>query len=216
MNYSAVIFDLDGTLLNTIEDLSDSMNSVLRRSGFPVHDSDTYKYFIGNGLINLVMRALPEEERTQYAINRYLSEMKSEYNKNWDRKSHLYNGIPELLTRLQARNIKISVLSNKADEFTKKIILRFFSHWKFEVVFGEREGIPRKPDPTAALEISSLLDVPPSDFIYLGDSGVDMVTANTSGMYAVGALWGFRPEKELVENGAKVLIREPLELLKLL
>jgi phosphoglycolate phosphatase len=216
MNYKAVIFDLDGTLLDTIEDLSNSMNLVLSRAGFPVHDTDAYKYFIGNGLINLVRRSLPEENRNEDMVSRLLFEMKSEYDNNWDKKSHLYEGISELLNELLDKNIKISVLSNKADKFTKKIISKFFSTWKFEVVIGEREGVPRKPDPTSAFEISQMLNIPPSDFLYLGDSGVDMITANCAGMFAVGALWGFRTEKELVENGAKALIKNPLDLLNLL
>lgn len=216
MKYKAVIFDLDGTLLDTIEDLSNSMNSVLSRSGFPVHDTDTYKYFIGNGLINLVKLALPEEKRSQDTIIRHLSELREEYSNRWYEKTHPYEGIPELLSSLREKNIKMSVLSNKADEFTQKIVSKFLPEWKFEVVYGERQSVPKKPDPTAAIEISNLLDTPPNNFLYLGDSGVDMITANSAGMYAVGALWGFRKRDELLENGAKALIVHPLELLKLL
>jgi phosphoglycolate phosphatase len=216
MNYKAVIFDLDGTLLDTIEDLAYSMNSVLSRSGFPIHEVNAYKYFIGNGLVNLVRRALPEEILNEDIVSRLLFEMKTEYDNNWDKKSHLYEGIPELLKELSKRNIKISVLSNKADEFTKKIISKFFSDLKFEAVFGEREGVPRKPDPMAALEIAKLLNILPCNFLYLGDSGVDMITANAAGMYAVGALWGFRTEEELLESGAKALIKNPKEFLSLL
>jgi len=216
MKYKAVIFDLDGTLVDSIEDLKDSMNIVLESHGFPTHDTETFKYFIGNGMRNLVTRSLPPEERSQSLIDSCLSQMQEEYSKRWAIKSRPYDGIPELLDILKANNIKIAVLSNKLHEFTTVMVDRFFSKWNFDIVFGERATVPKKPDPTGALEISSILGIPPEEILYLGDSGTDMETANAANMYAVGVLWGFRKSDELLAAGAKILIHQPLDLLNFL
>lgn len=214
MKYKAVIFDLDGTLLNTIDDLSNSMNAVLEKWGFPIHDTETYKYFIGNGIRNLVSNALPEDKRGDETVDACLAGMRQEYEKRWAEKTGPYEGIPELLDALTAKGVKMAILSNKADEFTKKIVHRLLPGWKFEAVFGERPSVPRKPDPTAVREIAGLLGLTSRDFLYLGDSGTDMQTAKAAGIYAVGALWGFRKEDELVSDGADALIKHPLELLE--
>ena len=216
MKYQAVLFDLDGTLLNTIDDLSDSMNAVLEQRGFPLHTTEEYKLFIGNGIRNLVLRSLPEDKREDALIDSCTAAMKEEYNRRWDKKTHPYEKIPELLDGLREKGLKLAVLSNKADHFTKLIIEKFLSRWPFEAVFGERASVPKKPDPAAALEIAGLLNVSPSAFLYLGDSGTDMETAKAAGMYAVGALWGFRKADELLEHGAQTLIGSPLEMLNLL
>lgn len=214
--YKAVLFDLDGTLLDSVEDLKDSMNSVLESYGFPTHDTESYKYFVGNGMRNLVARALPPEERSQSMIDKCLAQMQKEYSKRWANKSKPYEGIPELLDALRDNNIKIAVLSNKVHEFTTLIVDKFFSKWNFDMVLGERASVPRKPDPSGALEIASNLGIPPEEFLYLGDSGTDMETANAAKMHAVGVLWGFRKADELLAAGAKILIHHPLELLNYL
>jgi len=216
MNYKAVIFDLDGTLLNTLEDLADSMNMVLKSKGFPIHNVEKYRYFIGNGVYNLVKSALPAQIQDEDIINEYFSEFGQEYNKRLIEKTRPYPGIPELLDELERRGIKMSILSNKPDQATQHIVSKLLSKWKFDAIFGERPGVPRKPDPKASLEICSLLNVNPQDFIYLGDSGVDMQTANSAGIYGVGALWGFRDEAELKECGAKITIDSPVKLLNIL
>jgi phosphoglycolate phosphatase len=216
MKYKAVLFDLDGTLLDTIEDLSNSMNAVLLESGFPMHDLEEYKCFVGNGLRNLVRRALPAENRDDITIDSFLAAMNEEYSKRWAEKTRPYKGIPELLDELTRRNIRLSVLSNKPHKFTKVIVEKFLSNWNFEVVFGERLGVAIKPDPSAAIEISAIMGIPPEDFLYLGDSGTDMKTARAAGMYAVGALWGFRKKEELVAEGAMSVISSPLELIDIL
>ena len=216
MKYKAVIFDLDGTLLDTIEDLSDSMNAVLIKEGFPTHDTEAYKYFIGTGVRNLVSSALPEGSRDEALIERCVAGMKKEYSLRWKDKTRPYAGIPELLDSLNRLDIKMAVLSNKPDEFTKLIVSELLSGWKFDVVFGERPTVPRKPDPSSALEISRLMGLNPQDFLYLGDSGTDMATACAAGMYAAGALWGFRKAGEMLAAGAKKLIENPSELLLLL
>jgi len=214
-NFKAVVFDLDGTLLDTIDDLGNSMNSVLESMGFPVHTIPEYKYFIGKGLRNLVTCVLPPESRDDKTIDHCLDKMFQEYGSRWGDKTLPYPGIAELLDELTARGIHLAILSNKAHLITMKVFDKYLSKWPFEAVFGERPGIPRKPDPTVAFEIIELIGIPADKIVYLGDSGSDMETANSAGMYAVGALWGFRNADELMEHGAKLMIQTPAELLKL-
>jgi len=216
MNFKAVIFDLDGTLIDTIDDLADSMNSVLLASGFPTHETNKYKYFVGDGMKNLVKRALPEGDYDDSIIEEYLRQMKEQYAKNWAAKSKPYSGIPELLDSLERLQIPKAVLSNKAHEFTVEVIKELLPKWNFDFVYGERQGITRKPDPSGALEIVNNLGLKPEDILYVGDTSTDMKTAKNAGMYAVGVLWGFREEAELLEHGADSIIAEPLKLLELL
>jgi phosphoglycolate phosphatase len=214
--FKAVVFDLDGTLLDTIEDLADSMNLVLESLGFPIHSADQYKFFVGNGLRNLAEKALPVEHRSIESVDSAFKEMLKEYGTRWGDKTHPYSGIPELLDQLAAREIKLAILSNKEHELTLKIAEKFLARWNFAPVFGERPGVARKPDPASALEIIKILNIAPDDILYLGDSGSDMLTANNSGMYAVGALWGFRGREELINGGAKFIIDAPLKLMDII
>ena len=217
MKYKAVLFDLDGTLLNTLEDLADSTNCVLQRLGFPVHASHAYKYFVGDGMMNLVRRALPEGSGNDEELAaKCLAAVKEEYARRWRDKTRPYPGVPEMLDALKQRGIKLVVLSNKPDEFTKLTVETLLSRWTFDAVLGERPSVARKPDPAGAFEIARMIGVPPGEFLYLGDTATDMCTAVSAGMYPVGALWGFRTAEELTANGAKTLIREPAELLHLL
>ncbi|WP_446899034.1 HAD family hydrolase [Clostridium sp. LBM24168] len=216
MNYSGIIFDLDGTLLNTLDDLANSMNIVLKKHGFPIHDTKKYNYFIGNGMEKLVRRTLPKEIINEEMVKLCLSQLKDEYNKKWHESTKPYDKIEELLDKLVSEGIQMSVLSNKPDQFTKIMIDKFFGLNRFNIVLGSRDGVPNKPDPHSAVEISSLSKITPSKYLYLGDTGVDMETANSAGMYAVGATWGFRSSDELLKNGAKLLINNPIELMKLI
>ncbi|MHC1725523.1 MAG: HAD family hydrolase [Syntrophobacteraceae bacterium] len=216
-NFPAVLFDIDGTLLDTLQDLADSMNGTLVRFGFQIHETDAYRYFVGDGMENLVRRTLPASVRTNAdVISQCLEVMRETYGRKWKEKSRPYPGIPELLDALTARQIKLAVLSNKPDDFTQKVIKELLPAWKFEIVLGERPSIPRKPDPTSALEIADRLGLKPGSFLYLGDTATDMITANAAGMFPVGALWGFRTAEELIASGAKKLIQRPAELLELL
>lgn len=214
MSYEAVIFDLDGTLINTIEDLANSMNYVLISRGFPAHDLTAYKYFVGAGMQKLVRQALPPTERDDSTVEECLKAMTAEYSKHLMEKTAPYPGIPELLDALTARKTKMAILSNKPDQFTKTIVEKLLIPWHFELVAGSKENVPKKPDPTAALEIAELIGIPPAKFLYLGDTGIDMQTALGAGMFPVGVLWGFRNREELLANGAKMLILNPLDLLK--
>ena len=214
-NFKAVVFDLDGTLLNTIDDLGNSMNSVLDSMGFPLHTIPEYKYVIGKGLRNLVTNVLPPESRDEKTIEQCLDKMFQEYGSRWGEKTLPYPGIPELLDKLAEKRIRLAILSNKAHHITMLVFEKYLSRWPFDAVFGERPGIPRKPDPSVAFEIIDILKIPAENIVYLGDSGSDMETAIKAGMYPVGALWGFRNAEELMEYGAKVMIQTPDELLKL-
>ena len=182
MSFEAVIFDADGTLLDTLEDLADSMNGALRELGFPVHETPAYRYFVGGGMQNLVRRALPETARNdETLVARGLAAMRDIYGRNWDRKTKPYDGVPDLLDDLSGRNVKMAVLSNKLHDSTLLVIERYFSKWKFEVVFGERPGVPVKPDPAGAIEIATIFGLAPQKILFLGDTGIDMRTAFAAG-----------------------------------
>jgi phosphoglycolate phosphatase len=216
MTYKAIIFDLDGTLLNTLDDLGNAMNRVLSDRGFPTHPIEQYRSFIGDGVEKLIKRALPEKNSNEATVHTCIEAYLENYRKNWNRHTRPYQGIPELLDSLKERGLRIAVLSNKPHETTILCVEGFLQRWAFDAVLGHRDGIPHKPDPAGALEISKRLNTPPAAFLYLGDSGVDMETAVAAGMFAVGVLWGFRGAEELEERGAQALISHPLDLLNLL
>lgn len=215
-SYKAVLFDLDGTLINSLHDIADSMNRVLVKKGYQAHDYDAYRYFVGRGLYNLVVRSLPEAEKTEKNITNLYQELLRDYEVNLLQKTVLYRGIPDLLDALTEKGIRLTILSNKADNFTKKIAAELLKNWPFDVVLGSGDDIPRKPHPGGALKICDALGLHPSDFLYIGDTNVDMETALAAGMYPVGVTWGFRTKKELLESGAATIIDKPIELLELL
>jgi phosphoglycolate phosphatase len=216
MPYQAILFDLDGTLLDTLEDLADAMNRVLAGKGFPTHELDAYRYFIGDGAAMLVTRVLPEAARSDALIQTCLAEFRQDYGENWRVKTQAYDGVQEMLDKLTARGLPMAVLSNKPQAFTRRYVSELLADWRFDVVLGQREGVPRKPDPAGALEIAELLNIAPADFLFLGDTAGDIKTAVAAGMYPVGVLWGFRPAEELLDGGAQALIARPLEILELL
>ena len=216
IRFKAILFDLDGTLIDTLADLADAGNAALRELGFPPHSAEDYKYFIGKGMEGLVRQILPVEASDQQTVDKCLVLAKRYYSQYWKRNSRPYKGIAELLTELEKRGIIKVVFSNKPDEFTGVMIRMLLSKWRFEIVRGALPNVPIKPDPTAALQIAAEVKIKPEKFIYLGDSATDMQTANAAGMYAVGALWGFRTADELLGGGAKVLVKEPREILKLI
>jgi len=213
MSYKAVVFDLDGTLLDTLEDIGDSANRVLAERGLPTHQMDDYRYFVGDGARELVIRSLPENAKDSETVNACVEEFRKDYRQNWQVKTRPYDGIREMLDALEDRGLKMAVLSNKPHEFAVKCVETFLSDWEFEIVYGERDSVPRKPDPTGALEITEHLKISPTSFIYLGDTGIDMETAACVGMFPVGALWGFREKQELLDHGAKLLIKRPMDIL---
>ncbi len=215
MQFDGVIFDLDGTLVDTLEDLADAMNRVLSHEQAPVHSYPTYKLLIGKGIRNLVGQALPPEKRTDKTIVRCYEAMIADYGEHSLVKTHPYDGVAEVVNGLRAAGVKLAVFSNKSDELTRRIVESLFGHGVFDVVVGAQVGLPLKPDPSVALLISDRLGVAPSGIAFLGDSGIDMITATAAGMLAVGAAWGFRTKDELVESGASAVLDHPLELLEL-
>jgi len=215
VSYRAAIFDLDGTILDTIEDLADSMNAVLGRRGFPGHGTEAYKVFVGDGIEILVERALPADKRDQATVAVCTDEMRREYAQRWNVKTRPYDGIRELLSSLSAMGMKLAVLSNKPHDATVEVIKALLSDTAFDIVRGAQPHVPRKPDPAAALEIASELGVRPSECLYVGDTAVDMKTAVAAGMKPVGVLWGFRDKAELVESGAEIIVDRPHKILEL-
>ena len=208
MRFKAVIFDLDGTLLNTLEDLTESMNCVLKRNRLPEHNLAAYRYFVGDGIEMLVRRALPFEVASENDFQRFVREMKSEYASRWLLKTRPYPGVPEMLAAFAAAGIAMAVLSNKPDDASNEIVKSLLPNIDFRIVLGATPERPKKPDPSAALEIASRLGISPEDFLFMGDTSIDMQTACAAGMFPVGALWGFRPAEELIASGAKVLAAE--------
>ena len=211
MRCKAVLFDLDGTLLDTLGDLADSMNQVLADMGYPQHPTGDYRYFVGDGMEMLVSRSLPPGARKGHLVARGLAAVETEYGRRWSRKTRPYDGVPAMLDELQARETPMAILSNKPEDFTRLTVSTLLKGWSFDAVCGARPGVPRKPDLAAALEIAARLGAKPSECLYLGDTATDMKTACRAGMYAVGALWGFREAAELEAAGAQVLVEEPAD-----
>ncbi|MEY2869481.1 MAG: hypothetical protein RIR01_1972 [Bacteroidota bacterium] len=215
MKFKAVLFDLDGTLVNSLIDIANSINKVLQERNFPTHSHEVINDFIGSGLRNLVTKALPESHKDEATIESTFQAMMAAYRENCTNETSAYDGIMELLDKLKSQNIKLAILSNKADELTKKIGLSLFPDY-FDIVMGLKSEATKKPNPSAAIEISNEFGISPEEFLYVGDSGIDMQTAKNANMYAVGVLWGYRPEEELLAEGAQAIISHPLELIALL
>jgi len=215
MGYKAVIFDLDGTLLDTLRDLAEATNVALAELGFPSHLPAAYRYFVGDGRDLLAYRALPATSRDAKTINRLVELINREYELRWRQHSFPYPGIPELLDALTAKQVKMAVLSNKAHNFTEEMVKQMLAKWHFNAIYGAGSQAPKKPDPQSTLQISRELGIPVTEFVFVGDTDIDMKTATAAGMYPVGALWGFRTAAELKNSGARLLISHPLELLSL-
>ena len=211
----SLIFDLDGTLLNTIADLAHSTNHALEKSGFPTHAIEAYKYFVGNGINKLFERALPEGERTVENIARIRNSFVAYYDVHNADYTAPYPGIPELLSQLQTAGMAIAVASNKYQRATEKLVGQYFPGIRFAAVFGQREGIPTKPDPTVVHDILQITRCTKEETLYVGDSGVDMQTAANGGLVSIGVTWGFRPRAELEECGARHIVDSPDEIHRL-
>ena len=213
--FDAVIFDLDGTLLDTLEDIADAANHVLATHGLDAHPLDDYRYFVGDGIRMLVTRILPEAQRTEEAVDRLEQDYREHYAHNWKVKTRPFDGVPEMLTALAEREVQMAVLSNKPEDSVQLCVTEYFPSQAFAAVFGDHPDRTRKPDPGAALGIAKRFGVPPARVAFLGDTSVDMQTARAAGMFAVGVPWGFRPREELERAGAHAIIETPLELLAL-
>ena len=216
IRFRAAIFDLDGTLVDTLHDIAASMNAVLASRGLPVHDTAAYRLFVGDGMETLVRRVLPDELAGDPAlVAGCLADMRREYRRRCYNTSRPYRGIPEMLAALAAKGARLAVLSNKPQDFTAEMVERYFRDVPFLTIRGLRDGTPKKPNPAGALLIAREAGLPPDAFFYLGDTATDMATALDAGMYPAGAAWGFRGERELIESGAAAVLHHPGEVVPL-
>ena len=208
-----IIFDLDGTLLDSIEDIAISMNKVLKELNLPIHKIEDYKYFVGSGVDVLVENALKESSQDMK------KEVSARFKKEYDQKLHEntkpYEGIYELLDELKKLDYNLAVLSNKPHDFTVQYVDYLFKDYGLKEVHGQKVEVPRKPDPIGAINIAKALNIPCEEIFFVGDTLVDMKTAKSAGMKAIGVLWGFRDEKELNENGADFIVKHPLDILEI-
>ncbi len=209
----AVIFDLDGTLADTLEDIAGAVNRALGAHGLAVHSLDDYCKMIGDGFLTLVQRALPADLCTVDLVAEVRAKAADDYASHCLDRTSSYPGVPGLLEALAGRGVPMAVLSNKPHELTLLVVRGLFPNTPFTIIRGELDAFPRKPDPTSALDIAKRLGMAPRDVLYLGDSNVDMETARGAGMVALGAGWGFRGEAELLASGAKAVLATPGELL---
>jgi len=211
----AVLFDLDGTLVNSLNDLADSTNFALKKFGFMTHETEKYKYFVGDGMFKLIERALPIENREKETIKRVHDCFIEHYKAHYCDKTVAYDGINDLLLKLKKMNIKMAVISNKVDEMAITVAKKLLND-VFDIVCGKREGYPTKPDPTLTLEVISNLGVAPKECLFVGDSGMDMAVSQNAKTISVGVLWGFRDKEELLQNGASYIINSPDEILSII
>lgn len=210
------IFDLDGTLINSIIDLADATNYALRECGFPEHTVDKYNYFVGDGVNNLILRAIPEGSHCDTTILKVKNLFSEYYNKHFSDKTYIYEGIIPLLNNLKTNGVKLAVASNKPDQFTKQIISDLFGTELFDFVQGNKEGIPHKPDSRIIKEAMSFLGVSDKETVMIGDTNVDIKTGKNAGIRTIGCLWGFRDELELKEAGADFIVSTPDEIFNIL
>ncbi len=212
----AVIFDLDGTLVNSLDDLAVSTNYSLEKHGFNTYPVEDYKYLVGDGMVKLIERAIPDEQFNNDTFKSVFDCFMAHYRENFLVNTVAYDGIKDVLSALSNMGLKLAVVSNKADDMAKRVVKSIFEQGVFTVVSGKREGYPVKPDPTLTLEIIGQLGVKPQECVFVGDSGMDTATAVNSGCYPLGVLWGFRAKAELLENGAKSLAKTPEEIIEII
>lgn len=215
MEIEGVIFDLDGTLLDTIADLAHSVNNVLVYHGYQQHPVESYIQFIGDGMEMLIQRAVGDSI-TNDELKKLVSELKEEYAVNWNRTTKPYPGIPELLQELSHKKIRISVFSNKAHEFTVSMVTYFFPDIPFNVILGLQDSIPRKPDPSGALLIARTMRIEPGQIAMIGDSATDIAMAHSCGMYAVAVSWGYRPVELLKQHNPEAIAHTPEEIVHII
>ena len=207
----AVLFDLDGTLTDTLQDIADAMNRALVLHGLPAWTVEAYRYLVGDGARKLAERAVRERQELQGSV---LKEYQAYYEKHTLVTTRPYEGIREMLAGLQELGLQLAVLSNKPDADTKGVVRHFFPEVAWAVVRGQVEGVPVKPDPAGARAVAAQMGIAPEEFLYLGDTAVDMTCALRAGMIPVGALWGFRTADELRQSGARYLAEKPTDLTK--
>ncbi len=216
MNYKAVIFDLDGTLLDSISDLANAMNETLSEYGFKTFELPYHTSAVGNGLRAYAEKCIPEEKNTPEFLDEFVMAVGARYDKSCTVTTKPFAEILELLDFLREQNISLNVLSNKLDGFAKEMIKYYFDDYGFDCVLGERPNVPKKPDPCAALEIANELGVKPCEVIFIGDSIYDVLTGKNAGMLSIGAAWGYQSEEMLLEKEPDVLVHKPSDIINYL
>jgi phosphoglycolate phosphatase len=214
MSIDAIIFDLDGTLLNSIGDIAACGNEALASMGFPLLTVDEFRMYVGDGMTGLARKVLPPGKRDEATVGKFLEMYRALYSRKWNETTVPYEGIEDLLGTLRARGIPLAVLSNKRDEFTKVCVDTLLPTGIFQEVRGESEITPHKPDPQGALTIAESLGVVPQRCLFVGDSEIDVETARRAGMDFVGVEWGYRSRMELEKAGAEKLVKAPNQLLQ--
>jgi phosphoglycolate phosphatase len=214
MRFEATIFDLDGTLLNTLDDLADCANTALQRLDLPTHPVDAYRYFVGDGMRTLIQRVMPSSSSEKQIVECEEIFQKT-YAAHWADRTCPYPGIDEMVVCLKESGLKLAILSNKPDAFTVLCVGRFFRQGLYDCVRGETAGVPKKPDPAGALIIAEKIGVRPGNILYVGDTATDMLTGKRAGMTTGGVLWGFRKREELEDNGADYIFSTPQEIVDL-
>ncbi len=212
-NYGAAVFDLDGTLLDTLQDISEAANRSLQQHGHDMHPQEAFCHFVGDGPDVLFQRAIQAESVDDPRVTRLVETYQTECTVQDDKSTSLYDGIPELLTALNQYDIPLTILTNKLQPHAELCVERFMSQWRWQIVLGSGDHVPKKPDPKGALQVAATLGAAPKSCLYFGDTDVDMLTAKRAGMTAVGVLWGFRDRAELERTGADFIIEHPSELL---
>ena len=210
-----VVFDLDGTLVNSIADLGNACNHALEQMGFPPHSKTSYNYLVGNGISKLIERALPEDSRRQRVIEAMKTRFIEYYNEHLWEETTVYEGITELLEELTRRDIKVAVTSNKYQHATSRIIEHFFPQIPWVSVMGHQDLMPLKPDPSVLFAVLLQSPTPKAETIYVGDSAIDMETAYRACVDSIGVTWGFRSRAELVQANATHIVSHPSEILKI-
>ncbi len=214
-NIKAVLFDLDGTINNTVNDIAASGNYALAKHGFPTHPADSFKLFAGSGTYIMLQRAMPEEHKNDGSVELIIDDYLAHYSVHSMDTTAPYDGIRELIDEIKSRGYKMAVVTNKPDAVAKQLLSDMFPG-KFDVVIGQMDGMPVKPDPAMPLLAMKELGVTAEECVFVGDSGVDIETGKNSGAYPIGVLWGFRGREELLASGSKELIEKPCELLDIL
>ncbi len=212
----AVIFDLDGTLVNSLDDLAVSTNYSLKLHGFNTYPVEDYKYLVGDGMAKLIERAISDDKVDKELFKSVFDDFMAYYREHFLVNTKAYDGINEVLSELKNMGIKLAVVSNKADDMAKRVVSAIFGDNTFEKVTGKREGLSTKPDPALTLLIIKEMGLTPQECVFVGDSGMDTLNAVNAGCYPLGVLWGFRSKKELMENGARALAEKPSEILKII
>ncbi len=215
MAIKAIVFDLDGTLINSLPDIMYSVNLMLAENNFPQHDLEAYRYFVGSGIEALARKSLPQNISEAHFLKCY-TRLKILYEQNQINKTTVYHAIESLLQKLIDLKLNINILSNKPDVFTQEVVQHFFGKYRFRVILGASDQFPRKPNPEALIHILQLNQITTDECLYVGDSNVDMETAKRAGVKAVGVSWGFREKNELLQSGAHHIIDHPMELLDLI